>query len=203
MSTEHASIIVAALAPSAEAAEVLRYAVDIRRANPGSELHLVHVVDLAPPPHDLPVPTTALLREGREFIDAMRDRIPPGNGEQTIAVVEVGPVTRTVLDYAERVSADLIVCGAHRRGPIASFFLGSTSQGLVRHARCPVFVAREKSYPPAPAIEPPCADCLRARQSSNGAEYWCAGHRAHRPRAHVYSDEPMPSSIGSGLPPLA
>jgi nucleotide-binding universal stress UspA family protein len=47
-----------------------------------------------------------------------------------------------ILREAEERPTDLIVVGSRGRSPIARFFLGSVAERVVRHAACPVLVAR-------------------------------------------------------------
>jgi nucleotide-binding universal stress UspA family protein len=53
-----------------------------------------------------------------------------------------GDPGETILEAARAESADLIVVGTHGRGPVGRLFLGSVSDHVVRHARCPVTVVR-------------------------------------------------------------
>ncbi|MDT7724921.1 MAG: hypothetical protein QOI21_1497 [Actinomycetota bacterium] len=50
---------------------------------------------------------------------------------------------RALLDWSEQ--AQLVVVGSRGRGGFRGMLLGSTSQALVRHARCPVLVVRPES----------------------------------------------------------
>ncbi|HEX6574362.1 MAG TPA: universal stress protein [Gemmatimonadaceae bacterium] len=45
-----------------------------------------------------------------------------------------------ILEFAERVGADMIAAGSHGHGRLERFLLGSVSSGLVRNASCPVTV---------------------------------------------------------------
>ncbi len=56
-------------------------------------------------------------------------------------VVLEGHAGRTVTDYADKVGADCIICGAHRKGLI-EFFLGSTAARIMRYANCSVHILR-------------------------------------------------------------
>ena len=51
-----------------------------------------------------------------------------------------GPIVRSVLLFAEHRDADLIVCGASTRGPVARRLLGDVPLELIRRARRPVLV---------------------------------------------------------------
>ena len=53
-----------------------------------------------------------------------------------------GIAGESIVDVAEAESADLIVVGTHERGAVGRLFLGSVSDHVVRHARCPVMVVR-------------------------------------------------------------
>ena len=50
------------------------------------------------------------------------------------------------LALAEEVGAEMIFIGSHGRVSIERFLLGSTSEVVVREARCPVMVVRERTY---------------------------------------------------------
>lgn len=63
------------------------------------------------------------------------------------AVVELamqeGSPAETIVAYAERIGAELIVIGSRRRTGIGAAVLGSVSQGVVHHAGLPVLVVPE------------------------------------------------------------
>jgi nucleotide-binding universal stress UspA family protein len=58
----------------------------------------------------------------------------------------IGNATDEILGLAEDVGADLIVIGSHGRTGLRRLLLGSTSEQVVRNAKCPVIVARAKEY---------------------------------------------------------
>jgi nucleotide-binding universal stress UspA family protein len=60
-------------------------------------------------------------------------------------VVEAHPV-QAILEAAEKESSGLIVIGTHGKGGFKSIFLGSVTQNVVRNARNPVFVVRQKEH---------------------------------------------------------
>ncbi|MFZ2529661.1 MAG: universal stress protein [Rhodococcus sp. (in: high G+C Gram-positive bacteria)] len=55
--------------------------------------------------------------------------------------VERGKPEEVLLEHSSR--AQLVVVGSHGRSPMTAAVLGSTSQSLLHHARCPVLIARD------------------------------------------------------------
>jgi nucleotide-binding universal stress UspA family protein len=51
-------------------------------------------------------------------------------------------VHETIVQQAEELDAQAIVVGAHGHGKLGEVILGSTSREVIRHALCPVLVAR-------------------------------------------------------------
>lgn len=49
-----------------------------------------------------------------------------------------GAVVMQIIDVADSFNADLIVIGTHARRGISHFLMGSTAEGVIRRARCPV-----------------------------------------------------------------
>lgn len=59
------------------------------------------------------------------------------------AVVEVGVPFQVLVDIAHKQMADLIVIGAYGKGHEPGKFIGSTSQKVMRHAKCPVLAVKK------------------------------------------------------------
>jgi universal stress protein A len=57
--------------------------------------------------------------------------------------VVIGDAMWEICQAVEREHADLIVMGSHGRTGLAHVFLGSVAERVVRHASCPVLVARK------------------------------------------------------------
>ncbi len=55
--------------------------------------------------------------------------------------VEVGPTKSKILDIAQQVGADLIMCGSHGRHGL-SLLLGSTANAILHGAQCDVLTVR-------------------------------------------------------------
>jgi nucleotide-binding universal stress UspA family protein len=106
-------------------------------------LHLVHVE----PPVEMLPGGFALAGDGRypgdvvqwfrRLVDSLT--VPPGVLVET-TVLNGKPVA-TLLEFAERIGADLIAAGSHSHSVMERILLGSVSTGLVRNAKSPVLVA--------------------------------------------------------------
>jgi nucleotide-binding universal stress UspA family protein len=59
---------------------------------------------------------------------------------ETRVVGREGSESQTILSEADAIGADVVVCGSRGRGPMARSLLGSTSTGVLHHARRPVLV---------------------------------------------------------------
>ena len=81
--------------------------------------------------------STDLASSFRHFIGALQ--APAGTLLEPCVLT--GRTVPCLIEYAERVGADLIAAGSHGRSTLQRFLLGSVSAGLVRNAQCPVLVA--------------------------------------------------------------
>lgn len=98
----------------------------------------------------LPEPTTslevgAILDDARDHYEKafqeLRDRTNP-RGIEFVASVEVGHPAEHVVALAEKEHVDLIVMGRRGRTQVGRFFLGSTSERVLRYAHCAVTVVK-------------------------------------------------------------
>ena len=110
--------------------------------------------------------------------------------KRTRVHLRVGAPAEEVAQMAADLDADMVVIGTHGRRGVRRFLLGSVAEGAVRLCHCPVLVVRPKDHAglsvPVPQIAPPCPDCVKARQKSDGADLWCEEHsHKHGPR-HTY-----------------
>lgn len=88
----------------------------------------------------------ALRNENRESAMALVEqtaRTLRDAGYQVITTVEEGEPRTTIIDYAERIKAQLIVVGSHGRRGLPRLLLGSVSEYVARHAPCSVEIIRE------------------------------------------------------------
>lgn len=90
-----------------------------------------------------------------EYLARVRERLAP-HCEGTIdAWVGSGRVVDCLLKRASDVSADLVVMATHGRGAFTRAWLGSVTDGLLRHTTLPVLVVRPGDQPAALGAELP------------------------------------------------
>jgi universal stress protein A len=113
-----------------------------------ASLTLVHVVEphFGPPDTDVP-PLTGEASDASEFAEAKLEL--SALGEQMLGpcrvvetVVRAGLAFFEITEAAKALGADLIVVGTHGYTGLKRALLGSTAEKVVRHAPCPVLVAR-------------------------------------------------------------
>ncbi len=203
--------VLAAIDLSAASAPILRRALLIANATPGSEVHVVLVVDppsvgLAPEAVMTVETSSDSLPKLTEFVDRqsteLAAQVGPLHVGKIVAHLLTGAPSREIVWLAAHVEADLIVLGTHGRTGFKRAFLGSVAERVVRLAGCPVFVERPRAHEPGahdPEILPMCPACKERREATNGKELWCAHHQEHHTRGHVYSG-PQMSTGAAGSP---
>jgi nucleotide-binding universal stress UspA family protein len=85
------------------------------------------------------IPREAATEPAERSAEALAELLRAEGVEATAHTLH-GPIVRSVLLFAEDRDADLIVCGASTRGPVARRLLGDTPLQLIRRARRPVLV---------------------------------------------------------------
>lgn len=150
--------ILLAIDGSSESQLATRTAVDLSQKT-DSELHVIHVVDIASiavlypeatDPEGVEMPDPILEEDlerraeqrGREMLDEEVQRISSAGGTVAQAHLTMGEVAREIVHLAEDLGAGLIVMGSRGRGGIRRALMGSASDSVVRHAHCPVLVVR-------------------------------------------------------------
>jgi nucleotide-binding universal stress UspA family protein len=150
--------------PSAELA--LARAVEIAARAPQHVLHIVAALDAT----SYPVADELQHRIAARANAAFAGR-PNVEEVQFYVHARIGKPAEEILDVAREVGADLIVIGSHGNTGIERVLLGSVSERVVREARCPVLVARAKSYADV--------QLLRVTPRPHGQPHYVAPHRYH------------------------
>ncbi len=84
-------------------------------------------------------------RRRQEALEHLR-RLVPDEARRWCEVAEVvglGSPATVVLEHADALGADLIVMGSRGRSTLGLMVFGSSTQAVVRRARCPVWTTRE------------------------------------------------------------
>jgi nucleotide-binding universal stress UspA family protein len=151
-----------------------------------SELHVVHVSSSAKADAAL---SKASFGTIPDELYARIQSVPTLRPIRVTAHLRTGAPARAILQTAADIDADLLVVGTHKRTGVQKLMLGSVAEQVLRDAHCPVLVAMPKDYlgaSKADVIEPPCAECVKARQASSNQVYWCERHARMQLRPHVY-----------------
>jgi len=85
---------------------------------------------------------TRLRAAAEANIDALVEAARIATAGRVRAEIAEGSAHRAVADASETFRPDLVVIGAHGKGPLQQFFLGGTAARILAHAACPVLVAR-------------------------------------------------------------
>jgi nucleotide-binding universal stress UspA family protein len=121
-------------------------AVDLARST-DAELHVVHVGVI--PTFLLSYPGTfgydrklyeQIEEESRELLRKESWQVKAGGGAVAGAHLRVGVVELEIVALAEELGVDLIVIGCRGHRGIRRAIEGSVSEGVIRHAPCPVLV---------------------------------------------------------------
>lgn len=89
----------------------------------------------------------ALEREGATVVEAIEAR-GRERGVDVEADVLQGDPAKTIVDYAERAGADLVVVGTHGRRGLSRYLLGSVAETVVRTSPIPVLTVRADETEP-------------------------------------------------------
>lgn len=112
----------------------------------GAELHLAHVLRMAPD-MDFKTPQGDLtwrekIREGAEgYLEGIAGDARE-QGLSTLTAVLDGRVVPTLKDYVEEQGVDLVVMTSHGTGGVQRWWLGSVADGLIRTTHADVLLVR-------------------------------------------------------------
>jgi nucleotide-binding universal stress UspA family protein len=121
-----------------------------------SELHVVHVGVV--PTLLVSYPGTLgyegklyeqIQEQSSELLRRESWRVKAAGGTVAGAHLRMGKVDLEIVGLAEELGADLIVMGCRGHRGIRRAIEGSVSDGVIRHARCPVLVVRPEKEPAA------------------------------------------------------
>jgi nucleotide-binding universal stress UspA family protein len=141
-----ANRVVVGVDGSAPSEVALRWAADEARRR-GTGLHVVSCWDFpALPwgPYQPPLSAEGLEGDARELAEKAIENVlggPPADLDVSVEVI-LGPASLRLLDFGG--IAEMIVVGSRGRGGFTGLLLGSVSQHLAEHARCPVVIVHSE-----------------------------------------------------------
>jgi nucleotide-binding universal stress UspA family protein len=120
-----------------------------------AEIHLLHVITLF---EDQPIlvndeiaETEEMIRKLEDMVQKQLNKVANSHGKADLDIhtirkrgISAAPV---ILEYASEQKIDLIVMGTHGRRGLGHLLLGSSTEEVVRMAKCPVFSVRESEKP--------------------------------------------------------
>src|SRR5215218_1850630 len=137
--------ILLAVDGSEEASAAARTAVELAERT-DSELHVVHVGEVAPvyhpERHGYLARYDKIQEEARRSLDKQVEQLRTAGATITQAHLRMGRADEEIVALAEELGAGLIVMGNRGRGGVRRALMGSVSDSVIRHAHCPVLVVR-------------------------------------------------------------
>jgi nucleotide-binding universal stress UspA family protein len=119
----------------------------------------------------------ACVKQGREVLEEQVARIEEMGGAVADARLLTGSPVGQILCAAEEAEADLVVVGRRGLGSVKRLLMGSVSEGVVHHARCPVLVVcgDGEVWPPARVViaDDSSEDARRAGELAAGIGSLC------------------------------
>jgi nucleotide-binding universal stress UspA family protein len=109
---------------------------------------LLHVIDASTAYMDAPIADIArtLHEQARTALDAAARNLRTKTAIPVSTRLRVGsPGAQTLAAIDDDPAIDLVVMGSHGRTGIRRALMGSVAEKVVRHARCPVLVARKRA----------------------------------------------------------
>ncbi|MGM0510641.1 MAG: universal stress protein [Thermoplasmatota archaeon] len=110
----------------------------------GAKVTILFVVDTSTfrdvPPDELITTLRGHMEaKGNELLDEIEEEAEELGVEMEKSIVH-GEPTKTIIEESE--DHDLIVIGTHGRSGLSRLLVGSTSETIIRQAKCPVMVVR-------------------------------------------------------------
>ena len=111
-----------------------------------AEIHIVTVIDLAQLySYGVEIPQSVfenIKKHSEDELKKVVEEIKSAGGKAVAVLIEGSPAD-AILDYAQKIQADMIVVGSRGLSTFKGFLLGSVSAKLVRESKLPVLVVKK------------------------------------------------------------
>jgi nucleotide-binding universal stress UspA family protein len=128
--------------------DALEYAVQVARRSNAS-IRLLHVLEPVAYGLDFVLPHVREQEELRKLVSTrLTELVKALSGAQVQADVQLhgGIPADSILEAAQKMSADLIVMGTHGRRGLSHTLSGSVAEAVLRRASCPVLMVRSPKF---------------------------------------------------------
>lgn len=130
---------------SEHAQRAVKHAISMASSRAGVDIHIITVVPTLAPPLELPLYEAALNEPPELGAKAILNRackLLDETGLKYSRHFEVGPVAKTIVDYAKKHDCDNIIMGTRGMRPFGTWVLGSTSNEVIHLADMPVTLVK-------------------------------------------------------------
>ena len=128
---------------SKEAEYAFRKSIDVAKRNVGSTLHIVNVIDNRSYATIERSVIETEQKQAEELLNGYKAQAEAEGITNVNTVIEFGsPKVIISKDLADKLEADLLMCGATGVSGVQRFLIGSVSETIVRYAKCDVLVIR-------------------------------------------------------------
>jgi len=129
---------------SSESEKAVDHAIELAKALPETpEITLLNVIDIhyiVQISESIYVDMESLEAYSKSVLNAIEDRIKEDIPVKTL--IRTGRPWEEIVEEAKHGEYDIIIMGSHGLGFIDRLLLGSTAEGVIRHAECPVLVVK-------------------------------------------------------------
>lgn len=129
---------------SPSSAPAVNVALELAKA-PG-DVHVIHAIPALNPVSPLGVWGDANAEEklASNALKYMKTWLATNEVEGVTTSVEIGQDGTCIVEYAEKIKADLVVIPSHGHSGLKRALLGSVAERVIRHAHCPTLVLRRE-----------------------------------------------------------
>ena len=87
-----------------------------------------------------------LEKQSQKYFDEQTAKVKNKAKVKIKTKVLQGSPYKEVIDFQEKIQADMVVIGTQGQAPLEGFLFGSTSSKIIRHATCSVMIVRKPKY---------------------------------------------------------
>lgn len=126
----------------------LDYAKEMARSL-GSKLHILHCIESTLMPSDMVFPANAKLvdveqeveRNAKEKLQSIKESLE-AEGHNVVTSIKKGNPAAEIVKYATEEDVGMICISTHGANGLEHFIFGSTTEKVLRTAKCPVFAVK-------------------------------------------------------------